>query len=190
MDVARPDVSFTFPHVHISGNARVILGSVYGLDREFFQNANREDYKLLLLDSLKEPAANAGSNLSILSNQLSVLLLNDYGDVQTSLAKIGRRSTIADDFAVKIDVQEKIFRGTLQRLIAVHMGNDRAQQMLHNCQDPGWSDPSFLQYIDERFSDNTDTLRGILQLISDNLNKISSFASKCKEARTGLRQVR
>lgn len=167
------------PSISISGNARVIVGDVHGLDPEFLSHAARAERKRTLRQSLSDTTEQAGERLLLVSSELSVLTLRDYEYVKSTITKLRHYEARAETYAKRIGVRQSIFRTSLLTLLVTHVGIDLAQEMLADSQHAMWLNQEFLSYLRDRFGANLDAIQNVLELISLDVDAISALAEKC-----------
>lgn len=177
------------PSINISGNARVILGDVHGLDPEFFSHADRAERKISLQRSLYDATEHIGERLLVVSSEFSVLTLRDYEHVKSVINKLRHYEARAEACAKKISVRQSIFRTSLLTLLVPGVGVDLAQEMLADYQHTMWANEDFLCYLRDRFGANVNAIQDVLELISRDLDAISALGKKCMLVKTESNKV-
>lgn len=175
--------SSTYPAINLSGNARAIIGNVYGTDSEFLSYAARAQYKGSLLQRLRKETNCIGDCLLVVSSEFSVLVLKDYEDVKSIIGKFRRYENKIEKFAKQIAVRQTIFQHTLRSLLIPYTDADVADQMLNDAHHTLWSDVKFLHYLSDRLGTTLNAIQNVLELISSDLEAISEFGRKCADIR-------
>ncbi|KAK5939889.1 hypothetical protein PMZ80_008271 [Knufia obscura] len=157
-----------YPAINLSGNARAIIGNVYGSGGASLLGA-------LELD----PEASSSGTYCMRLGRFAVTVLGHYITVKTS---IGAYSSFTDKVvrcARQLEVRQTIFHHALRNLLTPYAGPDVAQEMLLSTDHPTWSDTGFVNHLYDRFHGSVSALVAILDLIRVDLNAIAKIGQKC-----------
>ncbi|KAK5105319.1 hypothetical protein LTS08_001596 [Lithohypha guttulata] len=171
----------TYPAINLSGNARAIIGNVYGLDNHLFPDADRREHKVALLHRLEHTSNPIEEGLVVVSSQLSVLVLKEYEDAKSLINGFRKYESKIERYAKQIGIRQTIFKQALCNLLVPYTGVDTAQEMLCDHKHPTWSEDGFLQYFNDRFGDGIHAVQNVLELISLDLEALTAFGQKCAD---------
>lgn len=179
-----------YPSIHISGNARVILGDVYGLSKEFIDSATHTNFKSSILRELEALSTVENGSSTLLTSRLSTLILHGYQDVMTSVRKVRNHESQIRRYANRIAVRHTIFQSTLLSVIGGHVEHAIAHQMLQDIKHPTWSEHGFLDYLETRFGPNHTAINKALETISLDLDALTTTFKNCMTLASKIKQVR
>lgn len=189
--MSRPSTEHNiYPSIHISGNARAIIGNVYDSGGSPFFDAKRKHRKTSLLNSLSDGNQQQTEHLIVVSSELSVLLLRDFEDVKSSLYGFCKVENRLGKYAKQINVGRTIFQHALLRLLSPHAGHEQAQAMLSDHDHSMWQDETFTHYLHKLFGTQIEAVYDVLELISTDLDAIATFSRKCFQLKDESSQVR
>jgi len=178
-----------YPAINLSGNARAIIGNVYGIDNEFVRSTGQIEQRPPCLKSLQVQSKQEQDGLASISGGLPVLLLQDYEDVRLSINALRTFDQEIEKCAKHIGVRQAIFQQSLKELLDPSVGPDAAQQMLCNSQHPTWADEIFRQHLQDRLGTNLAAAQLAFDLISLSLEGLMWFGKRCALLQEQTKQV-
>jgi len=173
------DSGHHYAAIHLSGNARAIIGNVYGGNNG------------LLLDAfdLDLEVTGQGHN-SLQLGQFAITILGHYAAVKASVEAYRSSNTKIGKCVKQLQVRHTIFQHALCNLLLPYSGVEVAQQMLVNSQHSNWADPGFAVYLQERFHGSMPAMKAAMDLIRLDLNAIAQIGQKCGMSRKEILKVR
>lgn len=168
-----------YPAINVSGNARAIIGNVYGLDCEVINPPAHNEQRSPRLKSLQANLRQEPGDLAVIFGGLPVLLLQDYEEVRSSINVVRNLDKEIEKCAKHLGVRQAILQQSLKELLGTCVGLDVAQQMLCDSSHSTWADGDFAQNFQDRYGTNLAAVCHALGLISHSLEGIMWFGEKC-----------
>lgn len=168
-----------YPAINLYGNARAIIGTVYGADGILSPDLARKQRKASLLTSLQDETQKTSERLIIVTSELSVLLLRDFEHAKSSLYGFRKIESKLERYAKQINVGRTIFQHALLTLLTPHAGHEQAQAMLGDPKHGMWLDEGFTRYLQNLFGAHVEAMQNVLELISIDLDAITKFSQRC-----------
>lgn len=184
------EAGHVYPSIHISGNARVILGDVYGLSEEFIDSATRTNFKSSVLRDLEGRSTGRNGSPTLLTSRLSTLILYGYENMVTSIHKVRNYESQLKRCANRIAVKQTIFQSTLLSVIGGYVEHEIAHQMLEDTKHPTWSEQGFLDYLETKVGVNHTAINKALETMSLDLDALATIFQNCMILVNKIEQVR